>query len=326
MPRNAQVVRQWFLLERLERSKGATLDELVESLPPDSSRHARTVRRDLEALEARFPLVTERRGRKTTWRLMDGYRRSLQLTFSQTELMALVFSKDLLRPLDGTELKSSLDSALQKMTAALPSEGASFLGSLRDFFSVGLGPHKKYREHRETIDTLTRAISRSRTVQMRYFSASRNATNRRSVDPYRLWYAQGALYLIGYCHLREDVRLFSVDRIRSITITNEPCQMPLGFDVDDYVANALVVMRGAPIEVSLEFDRAAAPWVRDREWHQSQRLEPARGGALRMALKVSDTPELVGWILSFGSRVKVLSPESVRNRVREEARKILREA
>jgi len=324
MSRNAQVVRQWLLLERLERSKGASLDELVDCLPLESPRNPRTIRRDLEALEARFPLLTERRRGKTVWRLLDGYDRSLRLTFSQTELMALVFSKDLLRPLDGTELKSSLDSAFNKMAAALPADGASFIGHLRDFFSVGLGPHKKYREHRDTIDCLTRAISRSRTVQMRYFSASRNATARRNVDPYRLWYAQGALYLIGHCHLRRDVRLFSVDRIRSISMTNDPCQMPLGFDVDEYVANALSVMRGAPIEVRLQFDRKAAPWVRDREWHRSQRLETGRGGTLVMTLRVADTPELVGWILSFGSQVKVLSPESLRGRVREEAGKILR--
>ena len=323
MPRNDQVVRQWLLLERLERSKGASLDELVESLPPDSPRNPRTIRRDLEALEARFPLLTERRRGKTIWRLMDGYDRSLRLTFSQTELMALVFSKDLLRPLDGTELKSSLDSAFNKMAAALASDGANFVGNLRDFFSVGLGPHKKYREHRDTIDCITRAISRSRSLQMRYFSASRNATARRNVDPYRLWYAQGALYLIGYCHLRQDVRLFSVDRIRTIAMTNEPCQMPLGFDVEEYVKNAFLVMRGAPVDVRLQFDRKVAPWVRDREWHRSQRLEPGPRGSLLMTLRVADTAELVGWILSFGGGVKVVSPEALRDRVRKEARKVV---
>jgi predicted DNA-binding transcriptional regulator YafY len=160
---------------------------------------------------------------------------------------------------------------------------------------------------------------------MRYFSASRNATARRNVDPYRLWYAQGALYLIGYCHLRHDVRLFSVDRIRTIAMTNEPCQLPLGFDVDEYVKNAMLVMRGAAIDVRLQFDRKVAPWVRDREWHRSQRLEPGPRGALLMTLRVGDTAELVGWILSFGGRVKVLSPESLRGRVHDEARQILRE-
>jgi predicted DNA-binding transcriptional regulator YafY len=44
-----------------------------------------------------------------------------------------------------------------------------------------------------------------------------------------------------------------------------------------------------------------------------------------MTLKVADTPELVGWILSFGSRVKVLTPESLKARVRDEVQKILRD-
>ena len=49
--------------------------------------------------------------------------------------------------------------------------------------------------------------------------------------------------------------MFAVDRIRSITTTNKPCQMPLGFDVQEYVADALLIMRGAPIDVQLSFHR-----------------------------------------------------------------------
>ena len=52
MPRNDQVTRQWFLMQKLEQSHGATLQELAASLPEDFSCHPRTIRRDLEALEA----------------------------------------------------------------------------------------------------------------------------------------------------------------------------------------------------------------------------------------------------------------------------------
>jgi predicted DNA-binding transcriptional regulator YafY len=324
MSRNVQVSRQWLLLQRLERSKGATLEQLARCLPEDSACHPRTIRRDLEALAVRFPLYTERRDGKTVWRLIDGYDRGLKLAFSHTELMALVFSRDLLRPLDGTELKASLDSAYNKMTTALPPDSAGFVGSLRDYFSVGLGPHKKYRDHRQTIDVLTRSISQSRTVQIRYFAASRNKTTPRDVDPYRLWYSQGALYLIGHCHLRRDLRMFAVDRIRSITITNRPCQMPLGFGVEEYVSTALMVMRGTPTEVRLRFDPKVAPWACDRSWHPSQKIERTRAGETLMTLRVAETPEVVGWVLSFGGGVKVLAPPSLRERVREEARRILR--
>ncbi len=324
MPRNDQFTRQWLLLHKLEGSRGATLSELAASLPEDYSRHHRTIRRDLEALEAaNIPLVTERRNGQTVWRLMDGYRKSLPLSLSPTEIMALVFSRDLLKPLEGTEIKVSLDSALNKAAAALPGHSATYLQGLGGRFAVGLGPHKTYREHRNTIDQLSRAIASTRTVQMRYFTASRNRTRRRDVDPYRLWYADGGLFLIAYCHLRQDVRTFAVDRIRSLALTNRPCQMPLGFDLDAYVQDSLVVMRGKPIELELLFDKATSAWAKGRLWHPSQQTQETRDGRLVLSLRVADTTELVGWVLHFGGGVQVLNPASFREKVRDEARKVL---
>jgi predicted DNA-binding transcriptional regulator YafY len=157
---------------------------------------------------------------------------------------------------------------------------------------------------------------------MRYFSASRNVTGLRTVDPYRLWYASGALYLIAYCHKRKDVRMFAVDRIRSMTSTGRPCQMPLGFDIEAYVRDSLIVMRGKPIDVELLFDRTTAAWMKDREWHPSQKLAPVKGGKLLLSLSVADTPELVGWILSFGAGVRVVSPTQLKEKVFSEAKNI----
>ena len=234
--------------------------------------------------------------------------------------MALVFSRDLLRPLQGTHIHAALDSALTKASAALPTAGLDFVRQMREFLSVRFGPHKTYRAHREMIDRATRAIHDRRTVQMRYHSASSGKTGRREVDPYHLWYAAGGLYLIGYCHRRRDVRMFAVERIRSLTSTDHPYQLPLGFDVEAYVQDAFVVMRGGrQIAAELVFDRATAAWARDRVWHPSQELAPLRDGRLRMTLRVADTRELVGWILSFGRGVKVLRPAELRDRVRQEA-------
>jgi predicted DNA-binding transcriptional regulator YafY len=326
MPRNDQATRQWILLKKLESPRGATLRELAAAISEDYVRHPRTIRRDLEALEVRFPLITERVNGQTRWRLMDGYRNVPPLALSSTELMALVFSRDLLKPLDGTEIKASLDSALNKATAVIPPEGLAYVQQMHGYLSVGLGPHNLYRQHRQTIDQLTRAIAHHRTVQMRYYSASRDTTNRRDVDPYHLWYMAGTLYLIAYCHLRRDVRMFTIDRIRSMTVTNQPCQMLLNFDLDTYLRDALVVMRGNPLAVALRFNRPTAAWMKDRQWHPSQQVTLHKDGSLTMTLQVADTRELVGWILNFGSGVRVLQPETLREKVREEARKIFSQA
>jgi len=151
---------------------------------------------------------------------------------------------------------------------------------------------------------------------MRYYTASRDKTTRRKVDPYHIWYAAGALYLIGYCHLRSDVRMFAIDRIVTLTVTNLPCQMPLGFNVEEYVKDALTVMRGGPqIEVELRFDRKTTAWAKNRIWHPSQKATLDRNGCLTLILRVADTPELVGWILSFGPGVSVVRPDTLRKQV-----------
>ena len=325
MPRNDQITRQWHLLRQLEGSLGRSLQELVENVPDDYPKNARTVRRDLEALEAAgYPLVADRMNGQTRWRLMEGFRNIPALGFSATELMALTFSRNLLKPLDGTEIQASLNSALNKVAAALPPQGHEYVRSMEQMFSVGLGPHKSYREHKKTIDLISQAIDKRRTAQMRYYSASRDQTSRREVDPYHLWFAGGGLYLIAYCHLRKDVRLFAVERIRSIALTDHPYQMPLAFNVQEYVQDALNVMRGRRIEVELLFSKKATAWVKDKSWHPSQETSLLKDGRLRMILKVADNDELVGWILSFGGQVRVIGPEALRQRVKDEAKKILR--
>ena len=325
MPRNDQITRQWHLLRQLEGTRGLTLDELTESVPEDFPKNARTVRRDLEALQAvGFPLVVEKHLGRTRWRLMEGFRDIPALGFSATELMALLLSRALLKPLDGTEIAESLNSALTKAAAALPPQGHEYVRSMEQVFSVGIGPHKNYREHKQTINVISQAIDKRRTVQMRYYSASRDSTGRREVDPYHLWYAAGGLYLIAYCHLRQDVRLFAIERIRSLAATDHPYQMPLGFNVQEYVQDALNVMRGRRIDVELLFSKKAAAWVKDKSWHPSQETKLLKDGRLKMILKVADNEELLGWILSFGSQVKVIGPDDLGKKVTDEAQKILR--
>jgi predicted DNA-binding transcriptional regulator YafY len=326
MPRNDQVTRQWLLLKILERPGGVTIEELVKSLPEDYACTSRTIRRDLQALEVRFPIYTDYIDGCVRWKLVEGFNRVPALQFSATELMALVFTRDLAKPLEGTPIKESIDSALAKVASVLPASAEEFVQHLQGWFSAGIGPHKTYREHREKIDQLARAITKNRTVEMRYYTAGRDKTSRRKVDPYRIWYAAGALYLIGYCHVRREVRMFSVDRILSLTVTALPCQMPLGFDIEDYVRNALTVMRGGPqIEVELHFDRKTSAWAKDRIWHPSQKVALDKRGCLSLKLQVADTPELIGWILSFGPGVKVVMPVSLAEEIKIKALQIVQQ-
>src|SRR3990172_297040 len=138
MSRNDQVTRQWFILQALERPGGATIEAIARALPKDFECHLRTVRRDLQALAARFPIYTDRVDGQVRWKLVEGFSRVPAVQFSATELMALVFTRDLARPLEGTPIKESIDSALAKATGALPQGAGEYLETLKAWFSVGL--------------------------------------------------------------------------------------------------------------------------------------------------------------------------------------------
>ena len=134
MPRNSQVTRILYVLRSLEAPQGATLQELAAALPEDAPKHPRTLRRDLQALESLgFPAYTERAGGEVRWKLLEGFRRIPAPPFAPTELMALVFSRQLLAPLDGTEVHAALDGALAKVAETPEVVGwiLSFAGGAR---------------------------------------------------------------------------------------------------------------------------------------------------------------------------------------------------
>lgn len=79
------------------------------------------------------------------------------------------------------------------------------------------------------------------------------------------------------------------------------------------------------IDDELLFDKGTVARVKDRQWHASQRIKCLKDGRVSLVLRIADTRGLLGWILSFGAGVRVIRPDSLREKVREEAEKILRD-
>ena len=206
--RGDQLARQWQLIQRLAKSRsGAALDDLAEEL----GCVRRTVYRDLDALMfAGFPVVSERREGRVYYRFLDSFRLG-DVPFTPDEILALAFSEDLLRTLEGTVFHDSICSALRKIRAGLGPELAKYLAQLSDSFRVLPGPHKSYAQYRDTIQTLNDAVLNRRTLQMRYRTARTGSVATRDLDPYRVWYRSGGLYVVGLSSaLRPSVHARSV--------------------------------------------------------------------------------------------------------------------
>jgi proteasome accessory factor B len=280
--------------------------------------------RDLRGLEeAGLPIYDERDGREKRWKFVDGFTRQLPPPFTLSEVMALYFARALTRPLRGTPVHDPLDAAFKKIGTLLPRETKAMLDRLEAGFVSRSGPHKDYRRHRELLDLVTRAQQQGRVLSVRYRSFAREETTARRISPYRLCYFRGGLYVIGHDDRRGEVRIFALERIQKAEILAERFEVPESFDFEKYMANALEIFRGPETRVRIAFRGMAAPAIREREWHPSQRIETRRNGTIVLSLRVADTLELRRWILSFGSEAEVLDPTSLRNEIRDEARSLL---
>ena len=310
--RGDQLARQWQLIQRLARSRaGAGLDELASEL--DCVR--RTVYRDLDALMyAGFPVTSEKRDGRVYYRFLDSFELG-QVPFTPDELLALAFSEDLLGTLEGTVFHDSIRGALTKIRAGLGPELSGYLERLSNGFRVLPGPHKRYEAFRETIRTLNDGVLENRTLEMRYRTGRTGEEATRRIDPYKVWYHAGALYVIGLDHRSGEIRTFSIDRILAIKATQDSFQVPSDFDFDAYTSSSFGVVADPAVPVRIRFATDWASYVEERQWHASQVAERLPDGRLDLQMEVGATQELANWILSFGGGAEVLEPASLREEV-----------
>ncbi|MBA2257854.1 MAG: WYL domain-containing protein [Acidobacteria bacterium] len=308
MPRNAEVIRQWTILKELEASRRVTIDDLAKLTGVTT----RTIRRDLDALqEAGFPLFDETHDGKKYWTLeQKAFRRLDDTAFTLAELSALYFSRTLVECLSGTPFERDVRSAFDKLATALTPGMRQFLDRMPLVMQAKADPGAQAVTPRtKEVAQLLEATMHHRRVTMRYYSFSSNREKTYAFEPYRLVFAQGGLYVIGFVPEYNELRTFAVDRVAQLSLTEdrfEPLELP-----EDAFAHSLGVNQGAPERIELRFAPTIARYVRERIWHPSQQATDDPDGSLRLTLDVCNDWALKSWVLGFGGLATVISPPSL---------------
>jgi predicted DNA-binding transcriptional regulator YafY len=316
VPRNAEVIRQWSILRDLEASRRLTIDDLAGRTGVTT----RTIRRDLEALQTSgFPLFDELIDGKRYWTLeAKAFRRLDDTGFTLAELSALYFSRTLVECLAATPFQQDVASAFDKLAVALTPGMRQFLDRLPLVIqSKGAAPRAgDDTAEREYIARLLDATLNHRQTRMKYFSMSSSREKEYLIEPYRLIYSPGGMYLQAFVPEYQEIRTFSVDRIRGISLMEErfkPSEV-----LDAAFAHSIGVNEGTPEQVEIAFEAHIAPYVRERRWHASQRHTDKKDGGVVLSLDVCNDWALRSWILSFGPLARVLKPATLAAQIKDE--------
>jgi predicted DNA-binding transcriptional regulator YafY len=315
--RHNEIVRQWEIIRTLEESAhGKGLRALAEQL----SVTQRTIRRDLDVIErAGFMLDHITVNDERRWTLKrDFFRGVAARGFTLSEMCALYLSRSLLEHLAGAPFREDLASAFAKIEDALPARLWRYIEQLPAVLSSKGGAQKKRgTDVPAYLARLTDAVLEHKRAAMRYESFSSRAVKDYVIEPHRLLYGQGGLYLHAFVPIYGEVRTFAVERIKHLAVLDETFEPHAELDADAF-AHSMGVYSGRPERVELEFSSKMSPYILEREWHRTQAVEKRPDGSVRLGLDVSVDWALRNWILSFGGDVRVVEPKRLAEQILDE--------
>jgi predicted DNA-binding transcriptional regulator YafY len=163
----------------------------------------------------------------------------------------------------------------------------------------------------EVLPTVFDCLRTSTRLEIEYRTPG-GTTGWRQIDPYHGVRFEGDWYVVGFCHLRKEIRTFSLSRIQKLKQCKDRFRLPERFDFKKLSGSHFGVhWSDEEFEVRILFAKEAAMYVRERQWHPTQNFEEREDGSLLLTMTVNHLLELKRWILSWGDAARVLSPSSL---------------
>lgn len=228
-----------------------------------------------------------------------GIDRPLRLT--QDEALALIVALRMLAETPGTGTRDAIERALAKIENAA--------GDLADApVAVGLPANA------ERLDEIRAAVERGHALRLTYYTAARDETTDRVVDPLRVLMVGGKAYLEAWCRRAEATRMFRVDRIDAFTELDEPAAPPAHVDLHDVSDGVFHPTPDLPL-VTLRVGRGSR-WI--TEYYPCEEVHRDAHEWL-VTMRVTD----LGWaqrlLLGLGPDVTVVGPHELVERIRAQA-------
>jgi proteasome accessory factor C len=306
-----RIQRVLYILPAAGRAGGATLRELAEALGVDERR----IGRDVTEAGARAFYTPAGQSLDANV-LLDGDR------------VVLDPPSDFRRPSRFTDREAvALVVGLRSLAVESPSARAEELRALAASFEAHLALRAPEAAERmlavhgerpagDVFEVLRSAARDRRTSLIHYLRDGGAGPEARRVDPYALIHAERWWYVVGWCHRREAVRVFRVDRVVDAESTDAIFEVPPGFDAKTYAPGGRAFVAPTAVEARVRYGAGIARWLRERYPEAEERAD----GSVVVTHRVADPRWLVRHVLQYGVDAEVLGPAEMRRLMGEMVR------
>jgi predicted DNA-binding transcriptional regulator YafY len=239
------------------------------------------------------------------------------LWFSAEEIHALLTMQHLLSSLDtGGLLGPQIQPLLARLTGLLGSADNPAEEVQRRIRIQTVGAREFHLDHFQAVGS---ALLRRKRLVISYHARGTDKVTERVVSPQRLNHYRDNWYLDAWCHLRSDLRAFSVDAIEHAEILDTKAKDVADKRLDEVLGSGYGIFSGDRVSWAvLRFTPERARWVASERWHPKQKGKLLKDGGFELRVPYTDDRELIMDIMKYAGDCEVIEPEALRNRVAAE--------
>ncbi len=283
----------------------------------------RTAYETLEFLRDRLNAPVEHDNQRGGWYYTEPNYALPAFITTEGELLSFLLSVEVAAQYLGHSYEDLLNKAIPNLAQSLPNQVKLDLNELARHYSFVTGAMTRVSPR--LLNELPLAIRDQHPVQVTYYTASRDMRSERVLHPYALRNVRGDWHLVAFDSLRNDVRIFALNRIERWSILHTQHFSHIeGFSLEEYMSSAFLSERGGPPEqIVIQFDAYQARYIRERPWHTTQEpLEELPDGGAILRFTSGALEEIQRWVMGFGSHATILAPPALRAAVAQEAIKM----
>lgn len=235
------------------------------------------------------------------------------LWFTSSEMESLLAMKAMMHHIGPGFLDEHLQPLWGKIEQFL-SKGALKKFDWNRFRILGMNQREINLPHFSVV--ASSLISR-RKINFSYHARSTDELTDREVSPQRMTHYRDNWYLDAFCHKRNALRTFSMDRIGNVAVLDKPAKNISEKDLNSHFANAYGILSGKAQDIAvLRFSPSRAKWISAESWHPEQSSCFLEDGSYELRFPFNEMDELILDICRFGSDVEVIGPPELRKEVK----------
>ena len=313
----SQTERQIFILLLLsENKRGYTIRDIHASLEKwDVIVDKKTISRDIDSLSGICFISEEERNGKIYY-TADKFRLR-DITFTSPELISLAFLLELLKPYQYMTMGKTARELIHRLLDNTTNLNREFIKHFNGLVTINTNDYINDEVNPEIEDRLQSAIRNKTKVQLLYHSFGADEDTLRVIRPYELMINDGALSVVGFCELRNDIRDFRVSRIIKITSLEDTFHIPSDYFLKKARSKFIHLSGNTVEQIIIAFDGPTAKYIREYEAELADEIVTTETG-IHFLRDTAVTDELIRWIMQFGSGAKVLAPAHLKDRIKQE--------